>query len=164
MPARTNVRAQPCRYPLQPLLDRIGGSATSAARKLGISGSTEQDYKRRGVTERVADRLAARAGLVAYEVWPEILDHAIAAEMRTCALADCTEAFVPSRSTSRYCSKLCGDRARRRAYQARKAATDPEWVERRRQQRRDYYLECGEYERAQQRRRDAAKRAKGRAA
>lgn len=156
--ARTGVPTEQTRYPLEPLAQRMGLSLHKMCEELRISGSTAQDYRRRGVTEAVADRLAGRAGLVAYEIWPEMLDAAVEAVTSVCALPGCGTTFIPYRSNARYCSRTCGQRARRRAWQARKAATDPAWLERRRQERRNYYAECGDYERAQQRRRDAAKR------
>lgn len=65
------------RYQLQPLADVLGISLASLGRHLGVSGSTWKEYRDQGVTEKVGDRLAVRAGVAAYEVWPEMLDHAI---------------------------------------------------------------------------------------
>lgn len=67
----------PERYPFAPLAAAMGLTEHAAAVALGLSGSTQQDYRRRGVTEQVADRLAVRAGLVPYEVWPSMLDDAV---------------------------------------------------------------------------------------
>lgn len=65
------------RYPLEPLFDAMHLTPAAACRLLRVSGSVEQEYRRRGVTEVVADRLAARAHLATYAVWPEMIDHAI---------------------------------------------------------------------------------------
>lgn len=131
------------RYPLEPLLDAMNGSHNQACELLGLSGSTQQDYRRRGVTERVGDRLAAKAGLLAYEVWPEMIDDAIAEVERECARHDCTTRFVPVRKRMRFCSTRCqqteANRRRRkrpevarqaREYAAQYRADNPEYVDR----------------------------------
>lgn len=45
--------------------------------KLGLSGTTEKLYRRVGVSEPVADRLAVRAGMHPWEVWPEMAEHSM---------------------------------------------------------------------------------------
>ncbi len=116
------------RYPLAPLLDRMGlDSRKAAARHLRISGSTEQDYRHRGVTERVADRLAVKAGLNPFEVWPEMADHAI----------------EDHREAER--------ERRRRAY-----ATNPKVAARKKASAAGYYAENRDYVLARERRRYAA--------
>lgn len=66
------------RYLFAPLAAAMGLSEAAAARALNISGSTEQQYRRDGMSERVADRRAVQAGLEPYLVWPEMLNTAIA--------------------------------------------------------------------------------------
>lgn len=140
------------RYPLAPLLALMGEpSADKVCKSLGISGSTQKDYRTRGVTERVADRLAARLGLVAYEVWPEMLDHAIEDASKPCA--HCGDLFIPARSTSTCCSRGCSLAAAQKRYR-----TSPKGRETHRLTRRRQYAEYGDYERARQRRYDLARR------
>jgi hypothetical protein len=62
-------------YPFAPLAALMGLSEHQAAMRLGISGSTEQRYRREGMSEKVADRLAVRAHLHPFEVWPEMIEH-----------------------------------------------------------------------------------------
>lgn len=113
--------AQPRRYPLAPLAAAMGLSVHKAGQTLKIAGSTLQDYRERGVTEPVAERLTAKAGLFVYDVWPEILDHAI-------------------RDTSP------GTRWKREKY-----ANDPDFRAAMIERRRAYYAENGEYEKKRQR-------------
>lgn len=75
----------PRRYEFQTLADKQGITLAELGRRLNISGSVFKQYRDQGITELVADRRAKQCGLVAYEVWPEMLDHAIedeAAERR----------------------------------------------------------------------------------
>ncbi len=73
----SNHRPVTRRYPLQPLADACGVTLAHLGRLLRTSGSTWKGYRDEGVSELVADRLAARAGFVAYEVWPEMVQHQI---------------------------------------------------------------------------------------
>lgn len=57
-------------WPLEPLLDIIGGSRDQACKKLGLSGDSRKRCERDGLTERRADELAIRAGFHPWEVWP----------------------------------------------------------------------------------------------
>lgn len=61
------------RYPFAPLAALMGSSEASAARRLNVSGKTEQQYRREGLSAKVADRMAVRAGYHPYEVWPEMI-------------------------------------------------------------------------------------------
>lgn len=142
------------RYPLTTLLDMMGyQSVNKAAEALGVSGTTYVRYSCHGVTERTADRLAVRAGFHPAEVWPELTDHQINAASRVCARPNCTTMFVPNRSDQKYCDAPCRRHMAEKRYRERKRATDPEWVASRRAKRRDYYAECGQYERAEHLRR-----------
>lgn len=58
------------RYPWAPLAAAMGMASSSAAHLLGVGGSTWTDYRERGLTPRVADRLAVKAGFHPSEVWP----------------------------------------------------------------------------------------------
>ncbi len=144
------------RYPLGPLLDLMGMSQNQACAALGLSGSTQQEYRRDGVTERVADRLAVKAGFLPYEVWPEIADDAIASVEVPCARHDCDGRFVPARCDQLRCSPRCAAIIRQRRLRAR-----PEGAERARQSAARYRAENPDYERSRRRRRYAAKRAAG---
>jgi hypothetical protein len=65
------------RYPLEPLAEAMHLSPYQACEQLGATGRVGKDYRTRGVSELVADRLATKAGLSAYEVWPELRDDTI---------------------------------------------------------------------------------------
>ena len=110
----TNTRL----YPLQPLLDMIGGSQNAALSKLGINNRLRrQKYLAEGVSEKVADRLATRAGYHPSEVWPEMVDHAI--EDAHIACAECSTPFIPRRRDHRFCSRGCVERrSKRKRYAA----------------------------------------------
>lgn len=136
------------RWPFADLARAMGLTEHQACEQLGLRGSTAQDYRRRGVTEKVADRLANLAGLHPFEVWPAMADQAVAEATRTCD--GCGAPFVPYRPTHRWCSTGCRTRAAKRRYHAAHQP-DPTYRARRQEQRRTYYLECGDYERARQR-------------
>lgn len=65
------------RYPFAPLATAMGMTEHAAARTLGLSGSSYKSHRTRGVTELVADRLAVKAGLHPFEVWPEMAQAAV---------------------------------------------------------------------------------------
>lgn len=111
------------RYPVAPLAEAMGVSFNQAMMRLGVSGSTMQDYRARGVTEQVAERLATRAGLPAAYVWPELVDDRIADESVPCE--ECGGLFVPSRRGHRFCTPKCGQRKASREWARRKYQTDP---------------------------------------
>ncbi len=64
-------------YPFEALAGRLGLSAHKTGELLQISGSTMQDYRARGLTEQVADRLAVRAGLHPACVWTDWVDNGL---------------------------------------------------------------------------------------
>lgn len=141
------------RYPLDPLFTLMGETPSQACKILGLSGSTQQEYRTRGVTEKVADRLAAKAGMLAYEVWPEMVDDIIGSSEQECARPDCGNRFIPTRSDQAACSRVCADwlRNRRRRSRADVRAADRAAAAR-------YYAENGDYVRAERRRRYRAER------
>lgn len=139
------------RYPLQRLLDLMDESPNQACLKLGLSGSTQQEYRRIGVTERVADRLAVRAGFVTYEVWPEMVDDLIASVELVCGNETCGERFVPVRRDQVACSPLCA-RAVRIARRRARYHTDPSVRAERKANAARYYAENRDYVRNRQRR------------
>lgn len=104
------------RYPLGPLAALMGEPIYRACILLGLRGQTQQAYRRDGVTHVVADRLACRAGLHPYTVWPEMAVH------------DEADALEARRKFER-------DRKRRR-YQS-----NPEARERELQRKAEYYAE-----------------------
>lgn len=112
------------RYDLEPLATAMGCTLAAACRRLGVSGSTMQEYRRDGVTEKVADRVAVKAGLHPYEVWPEMVDHAVESILKRCP--ECPTEFAPNRAWQTYCSTPCRRRARYRRQQATRRARDPQ--------------------------------------
>ena len=130
------------RYPVEPLCALMRLAPSTALVRLGVSGSTMQKYRDEGVSARVADRLAVRAGYHPAEVWPEWVDEQIEATKVECAAEDCAERFLPSNAKHRYCSGRC--RAR---ISSRRRTQVPEVRQRRAERRRRYYAEVGDYER-----------------
>lgn len=128
------------KYPFTPLAVAMGMTEAAAAGALGISGSTEQEYRRDGMSELVAERRAVQVGLVPYDVWPEMLEVSIGDLFVECAAPDCTERFDPqawSTKRRRYCSRTCQQRTNaRRRYQE-----DPATRERRKAFTRRYKAE-----------------------
>lgn len=139
------------RFPFADLARAMGVTEHAACVALSVSGSTEQDYRRRGLTARVAERLAERARLHPYEVWPELLDEVLAGMERQCEAQGCTNAFIDSPGRGgprrRWCSRRCAARenARKRYHE------DAELRARRIASASRYYEDCGEYARARQR-------------
>lgn len=118
------------RYPFSDLARAMHLTEPAAARELGLSGSTEQQYRRDGLSEKVADRLAVRAGLHPMNVWPAWLEDAARAE-----------------------------RERVAAYERERYRRDARVREVRRASRRAYYAANADYERERERRRYHARRA-----
>lgn len=139
------------------------------SRALGISGSTLTTYTVNGIDERTADRLAARAGFVAWALWPELLDDAIAEIEKTCAADGCEVTFVPPANNPR--KKWCSHRCKARMQQRKKYTEKPETHRRRvraydeanrdtkRRYNRAYYRLNRDQLLAKQRERDALRRA-----
>jgi hypothetical protein len=138
----------------------MSGLSKSVLQKhLGVSGREWGVYWSDGVTARVADRVAFRCGFHPAEVWPQWMDDGIEEALRSCAARGCSESFPPTHRTHLYCSGRCRNREQSRRYQARKYAADPAFAAAKRAARRRMYEECGEYERARERRRYQANRA-----
>lgn len=148
------------RYPVSSLAREMGLSENAALEQLGVRGKDAQEYKRRGVTERVADRLAAKAGLPTLSVWPEMVDERVAEVERICA--ECGVRFVAHarHPRQRYCSRLCVVRANGRSEASRaasrryaaKRAEDPEYRAARAEYLREYRRRYGSRINAQRRR------------
>lgn len=134
------------RYPLDPLFAAMRMTPASACRSLNVSGSTMQEYRGRGVTELVADRLATRAGFPTYSVWPEMLEHAI----EDAAAEDVARAE----------DRRLRDNARKAAYDRQRYRNDPEWRERKKAVNRSYKEATREAQRAYARKHREANRAR----
>lgn len=130
------------KYPFGPLAAALCMTEAQACRELGIAGATQQEYRRVGMSERVADRMAVKAGKIAYEVWPDMLDDNIAAAQVPCR--DCSTPFIPTRPWNVFCSPACQRRAAGREHQRRRRA-DPAVREADRAYKRAYYAENTEY-------------------
>jgi hypothetical protein len=134
------------RYPLQPLLAALGCDERSVKARLGLDHRQVARYATDGLTEARAEQLAAMAGLLAIEVWPEMIDDAIA-ELPACDR--CGERYVPVRKAQRWCSARCRNYNAQAAHQRRRWAADPEWAEAQRERVRRYRAETAAYQRAQ---------------
>lgn len=135
------------RYPWAPLAALVG---SGLAGKLNVSGSTLQDYQTRGVTPRVADRLAMKAGLHPSLVWPSWFDDVLEDHGRDCA--ECGGRFLPKRHDAKFCDPACNRRWWGREGKRRYRQT-PKGAEYNRSLRRAYYAENAEYEKGRERRR-----------
>lgn len=73
-------RVTPPRFDLRALIAAAGlsTSPTALAWQLDVSRETVHRWLNRGVSERVADRLATRVGLWAPAVWPDLVDRVAA--------------------------------------------------------------------------------------
>lgn len=148
------------RYPFQPLLNAADLPRREVRRQLGISGTNWQDYLNRGVTTRVADRLACAIGHHPAEIWPEWIDHAIediTVDHKDCA--ECGQPFEASSPRRRFCKPQC-----RKNHHSRAWKSTPEGRRRNQEARRQYYAENRRYELARQRRYDSDTKNKNTAA
>lgn len=137
-----------------PRLNDLGQHASRTrlvAEVLGVDRRQVIRWRASGVTADQADRLAVAAHRHAFEVWPELADVAA----RVCARQSCTVQFVPGLPHQKYCCDRCRKGEQRRRNMLRRYRTDPEFAEKKRERRRVYYAECGEYERARERQRYA---------
>lgn len=140
------------RYPLEPFLTLTGWTRSQVQDVAACNASEWRLRTEQGVTEFVADRIACSAGWHPHEVWPEMLDHAIA-DLPDKDCDECGETFIPNRpAIQRFCSKRCYRRHHGRKSMQRRRM-DPTEAEKNRQRRRRYYAENAEYERARERRR-----------
>jgi hypothetical protein len=146
----------PVRYPIAPLLALMSGTPREALARLKVSGSTQQEYLTRGVSELVADRLAIRAGLHPYVVWPEMVDAVEVTGPTTleeeqqveCASPRCSTRFVPSRKGHVYCRPRCGANVRQAPWQKERYWSNPDHKEKRKADSRAYYADTAAYQRA----------------
>lgn len=145
------------RYPLGPLLELTGWTMTDVRDLAPCGGEEYRLRQERGVTERIADRLAVAAGLHPHVVWPEMADHAIADNQRACE--ECETRFLPKRSDQRFCSKECRWRKCSREWYRRRYQ-DPAFREKERQRTVRYQADprVAEVRRRKQRARDAKRR------
>jgi hypothetical protein len=131
--------ADQIRYPIEPLLALMDGTPSEALARLKVSGSTQQEYLERGVSERVGDRLAIRAGLHPYVVWPE--------------MADAVEIDGPTTLAEEQAARVDARRLKRNAQERARYAASAEQRAKKQAHNRRYYEECGEYVRAAERER-----------
>lgn len=100
------------RYPVNRLAAVLGMTEHAALAWLGITGTEQQEYRRRGLTDYQADRLAVKAGYHPAVIWPELAEDRIRRYVRWCQW--CTEPFLACDSGRRhYCSTPCYRHAKR---------------------------------------------------
>ena len=107
--------------PLESLVDaRLfradrSSSDKNRAELLGTNRTQILRWRRYGILPDRAERCAERLGFIGYEVWPELLTDAIAAEERVCA--DCPTRVLPDKRNphQRFCSHNCQKRSQMRA-------------------------------------------------
>lgn len=88
------------RYPFAPLVDAMGLSPSAAARTLGMSGQTQARYLDVGMPADTAYRLADRAGIHPFEVWPELVDDEAARRRAERAAAERRRRATPEGAAS----------------------------------------------------------------
>lgn len=146
-------RSKVKRYPLQPLLDALAMSSAQLNTQVRMNRDSYRVVRDRGLTESMADRLCIRFGLHPLLVWPDWLDAASV----LCADEECSERFVASRRGQRFCwTPDCKRRRQARMERERRRlryATDPEYAEKRRAERRAYYAANRRAEKVKRRRR-----------
>lgn len=137
------------RYPLDRFLQLTGWSLNQTQTIAACNAAEWRLRNEHGVTERIADRIACAAGWHPHEIWPEMLDHAIAdLPDRVCVADDCDQRFVPANGKQRYCSRNC----RSRWWQRRRYADDEAFRTAEIERRRRAYRQHHTYELARQRR------------
>lgn len=135
----------------------------TALRQLGVSAKDVRDFRSRGMTARVAERLADKAGFNPYEVWPT-WNADIAIAPLVCKF--CGKEFFPAqRQPSQvYCSAQCRSKNRDRSKDAERERARYQENEAKRARKKEtnaaYYAENGDYVRARQRKADRARRAR----
>lgn len=138
------------RYPAQRLADELHVSLWQMFDQVGVSGRTARQARDEGFTELQADRYAARVGLSAYSVWPELVDDLIDTESRACAADGCEERFVPGNPRRLYCSTTCRDRRAKSRWRRNRYRADPEFREQVKAESRERYERERDYIRRQQ--------------
>lgn len=128
-------------YPFAPLVEAMGCSENQAIQRLRVSGKSGQLYRREGMSEKVADRMAIRAGLHPYEVWPDMAERVLADAEIACADPKCDQRFIPTRKSHRFCSTRCAHRTHSRERQRERYQTDPEFRELKKARDRVYRAE-----------------------
>lgn len=93
------------RYPWAPLAALVG---PGIGKKLNVHGSTFKEYRDRGMSPRVADRLATKAGYHPAEVWPTWVADALEDHGRDCK--ECGTRFLPAKGHQVFCDGPCRHR------------------------------------------------------
>lgn len=116
----------PRRYPLADLAEAMRESYNQACERLGIGGAERNRIDADGgLSLDRAERIALKAGLHPWNVWPEMVDHLMEDEgaVRTCTV--CGDTFRP-RSHNQLCcaDEACrAERRRRREREPERSAT-----------------------------------------
>lgn len=111
------------RYPIEPLAELTRLSISQLCRRHGISGTTAQA----GLTADLADRVCIAHDLHPYNVWPDMADHHLADQQRTCADERCAATFTPEAARQRYCDDRCRVRRQKRDWYRRRYQSDADW-------------------------------------
>lgn len=126
------------RYPLRSLADALGCDLDALKRRAGLDHRQMARYTTDGLTADRADVLAVRLGLVAANVWPELIDDVLATDRaaynRRKARAEKLRYHRDPRrrqqalENARRYSQVCGDykNARKRARRQWLKENDPE--------------------------------------
>lgn len=129
------------RYPFAPLETRaritvarrddvpVAGVPRIAA-LLDVAPRQIHRWRQTGITIDQAEQLCGRLRCLPYELWPEMLDEAIAGlehAEQECAAVDCTERFLPPArgGSKRWPPRFCSDTCRSREKMRRQRGTPP---------------------------------------
>jgi transcriptional regulator with XRE-family HTH domain len=91
-----------------PLLAAVGeGTNETLATVLGVTRETVERWRagKHKIHHTTADRLAIATGHTPYELWPELVELAVASVEKNCAR--CGRPFLPNRSFQKYCRSSC---------------------------------------------------------
>lgn len=115
------------RYPLGPLQaltrnnDGMHMSTAEIGACVGVSGDAVRKWTINGLTERRADEVAVALGFDPYNVWPEMLDDAIAG-VGAGMCGECGELFYKAQTKQEFCQRTCKERHYDRHRRVRKVA------------------------------------------
>lgn len=134
------------RWPYEPLsLWCEHSSIEEMSRRVGFANRTVSRWKQAGLTTSAAESAAEALGANPAWIWPDWYQEAVEAEYKPCDT--CDEPFIPVRRDQRFCTKACRwrwysdyrDITSAKARFRERYHTDPEFRERRRQERKEYY-------------------------
>lgn len=93
------------RYSFEAVDDVLRVSVLELERRLDVAHGSVHRWRERGMNATSAERVAEALGYLPFELWPEMLDAAVAAVQKECVR--CGRSFLPNRSFQKYCRASC---------------------------------------------------------